>query len=405
MRNMAQTLEFPAQRIQTVSEIAAQAKWAKLTQEFRKWFHEPDIGAFQIALAVAVTHYFKKDQPVWLMILGAPGSGKTTMINMIDALDEARQIDDLTPKTLLSGFNSGNSLLHRIGTEDDRSAILLMPDFSTIVSMRDDSKRELASQFRRVFDGKMNKEVGVGRSLEWEGKITMIVAATPAAERAWSVMRDLGERFMQVRWPRGDGIEQARAATTQIGEEQAIMERLRRMTRDFVDLDSMAKQIARGEICKTLPDVVESGIAPMADMVAHLRGHVHRDRWDKEILEVQEPEGPTRIMKAMSQLARASAAMFRRANVERSDLALAKRLGLDSIPQARRNILSHLLREEKGWATLVRATGLPPTSMTKSCEDMVALGILKVEDKVEKTYSLSEKFAELVAKAAPVLNS
>lgn len=405
---MAEILEFPQKRIKTIAEVKASKLWVELTQLMVHWFSDPDLEAWASVLSIAVSHYFKRDNPIWLMLLGPAGTMKTTLLNMVEALDEAYELDNLTPQTLLSGFQRGNSLLHRIGREGQRDAIMLMPDFSTIISMRDGPRQEIASQFRKLYDGKITRPVGTGITLEWTGKITMIVAATPAAERHWGMMRDLGERFMQIRWARGDGIEQARFAHQQIGHEQDIMEKLRQLTRAFVDAPEMGRLIREGKLCQTPMEVIENGIAPFANAIAILRGHVVREHdWKREIIEVPEPEGPTRIMKAMSQIARAHAAMFKRPEIEGPDLRIARRLGLDTVPPARRLLLYKVLgagADGIGWANLVRATGLPPTSVSRHAEEMEALGILRVEEKVEKTYALAEKFEELLAKAAPMVN-
>ena len=402
-RHLATLVDFPTQRIRvkTSQELQAEARWNELENQLNDWFHEPDTEALRLALAVAVSHYFKSDDPVWLMILGPPGTGKTSVtITALSALEEAQMLDDLTPTTLLSGYKKGNSFLHQIGTPEDRSAIILMPDFGTFTSKRDEIKKEIAGQLRRVYDGEFDRATGAGQKLEWEGKVTLIVAATPAAERSWAVMRDLGERFMQVRWPRGDGVSQALQAHRQIGREKDIKRGVKDLTRKLVDTNTLTPVM-------TPPEVVASGVVNLAEMIALLRGHVVREvGYKRDIVDVPQPEGPTRIMKSLAQVARGHATIFRRQEVTGQDFKIARRLALDSIPPVRKAILDEMIRSgEIGWASLVRATELPPSTISRNCEELEALGVLLVdENKVEKSYRLTDSFAELVTKAAPILN-
>ncbi len=384
-------------------------EWNALVAHVEEHYYKPDIWALRAALSVATAHHFPQDEPIWLMVIGPPGSGKTSVvIGSVLSMPNTYAIDTLTPQTFLSGFTKGGSngncsLLNTIGTEDDRSGIFAMAEFSSFLGLREDNRKEIASQMRRIYDGYLDRPTGVGW-LQWSGKVTFIVAATSGAERVWGQMKDLGERFMSVRWPREDGVEQAKAAQRQIGHKNDIEDR----TKELV------QQITGGVFPRIRPDTLTAeeidhkGIAYLSEVVAISRAKVERDRsWKREIVDDPEPEGPTRIMKALCQVAMGSAAMMRRGRVDETDFRVAKRLAIDSIPPARWRIISALRRNPDalcGFAHLVRITGMPASTLNWAIDDLAALSILEpLDNAVEKTIKLTDNFQQLLRGAQPML--
>jgi hypothetical protein len=381
------------------------AQWNRLRDFAEEWFFEPDMEVVEVAISVAMAHYFKNDKPIWLMILGPPGSGKTSIpLTCLEALPFSYSQDDLSSSTFLSGLAMGEknqfSLLHNIGTPSDRSGILLFPDFTTFMSKRAEEKEQVMGQLRRVYDGEFDRTIGNGR-LSWEGKVTIVAAATPQVESHWSSQRNLGERFMQVRWPRGNGIEQAKKAIKQVEHEVYIRTQLRELTREFIFPDNTAP------LPLAMPLDYESiGAVHLAELVARLRVHVPRERDNRrEIADAPpEAESPTRIIKAMGQLARARATAFHRPTVELSDFAVSRRLALDSIPPLRKKVVDVVAEREIGQTDLLKAVGAPRTTTLRCAEDLEAIGCLEsYEQGIERRWLISGQFRELLDRASPLL--
>ena len=177
--------------------------WDKVETALCTHFHDPDLEAARADYSGAAAHRLS-GSPVWLMDLGTSGNGKTERLKALLGLDGVHLIDSVTKHTFLSGQirrpgdpqTISSSLLHRIGS----NGILIIPDFSTILSLPRDHRGAVAADMRRIYDGQLRKEYGTADSLrerQWEGRITCIIGATPYVDRHYSVLQPLGERFLK----------------------------------------------------------------------------------------------------------------------------------------------------------------------------------------------------------------
>src|SRR5258708_36314886 len=74
-----------------------------LEAEFRQYLHMPDPGALY-ALMGAVAGNMLDGEPVWLMLVGPPGCGKTGLLNSTLKLDRVHEGTDISSKgAFLSG--------------------------------------------------------------------------------------------------------------------------------------------------------------------------------------------------------------------------------------------------------------------------------------------------------------
>jgi hypothetical protein len=356
------------------AEQSAIDRWTSLAAHLNHWFHEPDLEALRVGLAATVAHFCPDDDPVWLMVIGPPSTGKTAiLIEALSIMPHTWPISDLTSKTLLSGKakdeSSGKSmsLLHRIGP----SGILLFKDFTTFLSKRPDERTEVAAQLREIYDGHMNRHTGSsGDPISWKGKVTCIAAATPDAERVWASLRGLGERFITIRWPRGNSRAQAHKAALHLGRHKQINETLHELAKDFLDFPTL--KAATPMDPSASPEIIN-----LAEIAAVLRTHVHRERDGKTISGLPEPEGLGRLMSSLVQLARAHASLFRRLAPSPADIAIPRRVALDTIPPQRRAVYCALPDNDSGLTTveLSELTHIPRSSVYRVIEDLEALQV------------------------------
>lgn len=152
-----------------------------------------DEGALEIVLTTIIGNLLVDRDPIWLMLIAPSSGGKTTLLSPIVDIKSVFFIDDLTEKTLLSGYKVGgkdNSLLRTIG-----SGIMAFSDFTSILSKNPVSRGEILSQLKLVYDRKVTKYTGTGK-VNWDGKIGFIGAATADIYYHLESGRSMGERFI-----------------------------------------------------------------------------------------------------------------------------------------------------------------------------------------------------------------
>lgn len=168
-------------------------KLAQIKQEFNKYFVIKDPWAIEMVLASMLANTVIDRDPVWLMIIGPSSGGKTTLIAPCAGIPRVFFVDDLTEKTLLSGYKIKGkeaSLLKQIG-----SGMLAFSDFTSILAKNPTTRGEILTQLKLVYDGKITKYTGTG-GIPWEGKIGFVGAATPDVYTYLEDSRSMGERFL-----------------------------------------------------------------------------------------------------------------------------------------------------------------------------------------------------------------
>lgn len=379
------------------TQLTQFAPWSSLVDHVRDWFHDPDIGALEISLSAVASHYHEGADPAWLFVIGPSGGDKSSIIvNSCLGMENAHLMGDLTPKTFLSGYTGAPnaSLLHQIG-----SGIMVWKDFTTFISKRLEEQSEIASQLREIYDGYWKKDTGKGNPQEWHGKMTVIAAATPALERHWSSLGDLGERFLTVRLARKDGLKQAEAAQKQAGREVFISKHMR----------ELATAVMRATPPITYPPPVLSPaqryrVSCMAELLAHARGKVPRSA-KGDIIGLAEIENSSRASKELNSLVSGHASLFRRAQIDSElDMWVATRVAKNSIPISRYLVLSSIASQAQpmGTVDLLAKSRLPESTLRYIVSDLEALGLVLSESgAAQNTHRLSDETRSLWDQAFP----
>jgi signal recognition particle subunit SEC65 len=382
----------------TISTAKLQAStWNELCDHLNHWYYQPDLQALAATLTCAVAHAHVQADPLWLFVIGPSRSGKTAInINALSLVTGAYVLSKLTPRTFLSGYHAPRkgghsakqtSLLLRLGA----NPLLLFKDFTSVLSMRDDDRLQIASDLREIYDGLLSKPTGMGDDLVWKGKVTVVAVCTPALDRAWAIQRDLGERFLCVRWHRRDGPEVARRACAQRGHEKEITNVTKQLGSKMVSQAQMAD-----------PPVLsaEQGrqLNHLAEIVALARGRVNREG-GKNVTEPPEPEEASGIAKGLDGFARYHAALFGRTTVTAEDIALAYRVAHDSIPPVRQRALASIPDGASvEFAEIEENTGLPSHGVRRAMEDLDYLGIINTDKRAapsEYHYEFTKSFLQL----------
>jgi hypothetical protein len=353
-----------------------------LRSAFKAYLNLPDAAIVDFVVAVTVANRMGGD-PVWAFVVAPPSSGKTETLQALRRLSEVHPMSSLTATTFLSGAKKTPdgqpaSFLHRLRKEGQ---MLLLKDFGTILSMREDARAEILGQLREIYDGSLVKEFGTGWKISWEGRLAFIAGTTPAIDVHHAVIAVLGERFLYFRAPAANRKEMS-VQSLHVKDSAAMRDELQRAVYVYMrDLDTSA--------VPEMPQAVEDRIVNVADIVTWARSAVHRDRFTRDIEVAPEPEGPSRFAKQLASLWRALTVMG-----HEDPLKFVCRVALDSMPPARSAALTKLARAGVVSTTdLRKVTRLSQTASRRVLEDLEALELVEIVEHggagVATTWSLT----------------
>jgi len=358
----------------------------KLREAFRRHFYLPDTAAVDFSVAVVIANRLPGD-PVWGMVVGAAGGGKTEAVESVGGLPEVHRLSSLTSKTFLSGKGPASSLLHRMDAAG--KTLMLLKDFGTILSMRSEERSEILAALREIYDGSYSRETGNGAPLFWSGRRGFLAGTTPAIDAHHAVVGILGERWVYLRLPKVDQTQLSVAAFRENRETEMRAE-LKASVVEFVEGRNLSPPD---------PEPVEEAITAMAIRTAWIRSPVPRDMYTREITGHPSPEEPTRITKQLRQLWKAAVVIG-----HEDPLAFVGRVARDSTrPPERRDVLNHLATVGFVSTTEIRERlHLPSSTVTRLLEDLDALGLIEVVGKKEtggrpvNIWALTEPARELL---------
>ena len=301
---------------------------------------EPAEDAFiRAVLAAGVSKALTEEEPLWLMLVGAPSSGKSEAIHLLDALADLR-VDELTRAGLLSwGVGGKKAKPSGILTRIPPHALLTVTDFSTVITASDrEGRARMFGMLRVVYDGHVYRGIGGepsgdGAELEWSGHLTLVAAATPAIDSHTSFEGALGERWLTLRLPESDAARAVARARYVVARRELPTHR-----KEAAALATQLVSDARRRIPEQLnPDLVER-LVNLAVFVSHARTGVQHEGTGKYrvILGVPTPEEPTRLVGQLTRFARCTIAL---GHTEGQALELAVTIAMDSVPLARMRVL------------------------------------------------------------------
>jgi hypothetical protein len=321
--------------------------------------------------------------PVWLGIVAPPSSAKTELLNSIAGLPFVVSVSTLTLASLLSGTprrqrtpGATGGLLRQVSNP----GLLCLKDFTSTLTMRPDSKSEVLSAMREIFDGKWTRFVGTdgGKPLHWVGKLGLVFGCTGAIDTQHSVADALGNRYLLSRLEPGG--KQLRWALRHVGGKTAAM---RRELAEAVNALFAAPRADPQELSES--EIVR--FERVTDLVVRLRGAVERDRYRRELDYVYGAEGPARFGLSLERLLAGLDAL----GVERKvALEVVISVALDSTPPLRRNIYRYLCQPlnpleppPPGAAALATRTtkevagamGLPSITVRRGLEELASYGL------------------------------
>ena len=370
---MPQQTDSPLQRLDAVC-----TKW--LGSHF-------DHHVMHAVIACAAVNYLDGD-PVWLMVVGAPGSGKTEVITALRDVPGCQIISSIASEgALLSGTAKKERASTATGgvLKGFTRGLLVPKDFTTILSMDRNVRSAVLAALREIYDGRWQRLLGSdgGQVLTWEGRLIIIAACTTAWDQAHAVIGSLGDRFVLIRVDSADPDRRSGSghqAVRNIGHEAEMRAELSAAVRQVIDAipPEARPELSSDEIVLLLD---------LADLVTIARTAIITDQRG-EPLDAHAPESPNRFGKELCQLVRGALAI----GLHREEaMAVAVRCARDSIPPMRLACLGALLSEgNRSVGELYHVLQKPRTTVDRTLQALHMIGLVSADTTTSPWhYSLS----------------
>ena len=176
---------------------------ANILAAMRAYLALDEIDHVLFTLAVAVASYLDGD-PLWGMLVGAPSSGKTEALRMLDDIAD-EHLGEITVAGLLSWSKGRKPEKRGLLARRPGRVFATIGDLSTMLAMSDRGSRDmLYSLLRRAYDGSVHRDIDGPEQLRWEGRLTLLAACTPSVDVYASHSDALGPRWLYLRLPSTD---------------------------------------------------------------------------------------------------------------------------------------------------------------------------------------------------------
>lgn len=346
---------------------------------FRRWMGETyDLDVIDAACAAAAVEHLDGD-PLWLLVVGGPGSAKTETIQalagagglVISTIASEGALISASPKKSRAKDATGG-LLMKIGD----SGVLVIKDVTTILSADRNLRGTVLAALREVYDGRWIRNVGTdgGATLTWEGRIIVVGAVTTAWDAAHAVVAAMGDRFVLIRINSNNGrMKAGMQAMRNTGSEVEMRGEMAAV------VGALIENVNTDDV--EISDDERERLLRAANIVTMARTPVERD-YQGNVTYAHAPEAATRFGKQLIQLVRGGMAV---GMAREAALKLAIRCARDSIPPMRLEVLLDVIKHPYATPNEVRKRiSRPWTSTKRELEGLHILGVLDCDEETEE---------------------
>lgn len=308
------------------------------------------------AVLVAVCDRKVKGEPIWLYGIAESGGTKSAMSSILDNTsdDLVYGLDSLTEHTLVSGHIRFNlktkkhepvkGLLPQIDGK-----VLVIKDFTWILSLHPNRRKEIFGQLRTIYDGYVN--VGYGTTnqrltVNLKSGIGLIAFTTPMIDDYAVLEAILGSRFLRIRHKtEGFQKEMEKKAMENFGFEREIYKCLGWLVYEYIRRIDWSKDF---RVDDYIDDYWKERIRQLAEYVAFMRSQA-RGQWFNGQLQavVSEPtrEVGTRLIKQFLKFGLILTVLRKKQKFGKEEWKTLLRVAEDTImPYTRSRILKLILK-------------------------------------------------------------
>ncbi len=354
-------------------------KWLSLTQEER--------DVIDVVIATALDRKISGD-PIWLFVVGPSGCGKTEIIqslktnaSMIYTLDTLTAYSFISGKIFTKKDSKGKVIETFVGghLKNMDGKVLVIKDFTTILSMPDKMRYEIYGQLRSIYDGTYEKAFGnLLEPIRVNSTIGIIAGVTPVIDRHLKLVSTLGQRFINVRM-HPDKISATEKSMRNLGHEKKMREEIHETV--FAYLTSITNPIAM----PTFTTAQKERILDLGQYVAPMRTWVHGKidyKGNVTEMDAEEPELPTRLVKQLTKLLAGIAIVRGHKTIQEEDMKTLIRVACDCPPVRRQKVAKTIYEITKTKSTAFLHEVCDMAKMHRNTtliviEKMVAINILE----------------------------
>jgi hypothetical protein len=375
---------------------------------FRRWLYLSNTVGIEAMLATLVSQQIE-GPPVWMFLVAPPGGAKTETLVAATGLQHVYLTSSLTPHSLISGANfKGDQDPSLIPALNGR--VMIIKDFTSILSMRDAEKDEIFGILRDAYDGRCGKTFGTGVRREYESRFTILAGVTPRIYDLTQHHHSLGERFLKC--TTGDNLvheseeEIILKAIDNIERDTAMKWELQDVVTAFITKHGLDRPVAPGAL-PGLPVELKTKLVHLGMFGARLRGTVSRDQYRADLMTSRpSAEIGTRLGVQLAKFARSLALVHGRTQVTEHEYQLVKKVMLDTVNQRTEDMVRWLLRkcptidDTLSAPELAGITRYPVATVQRLLQDLDMLDVVvKTGTTYKYRWSLSRYIRDAIAKA------
>jgi hypothetical protein len=214
---------------------------AQVEGTLARWIRDDDPIPTRAVLAAYVANRWLDGDPVWLLLVGGSGVGKTERIAPLEVMPDVILGSSISgPAALLSGTGKKERAKDATGGVlrklPNGNGLLLLKDFTSIIDMQREARAEVLAALREIYDGRWDRSIGAegGRTLSWSGHLGLIAGCTTAIDSAHGVVSVMGTRFLYIRLQASDEMI-AGAAFDHVGDESPMRAALRAAVKGLLE--------------------------------------------------------------------------------------------------------------------------------------------------------------------------
>lgn len=377
---------------------------AALVSTFEQWLHmSHGDDPLAVVFGTMFANQFEGD-PIWMLMVAPPGGSKSEYLMALGQSEMCHQVSSITPHALVSGMNFAGqgdpSLMPKLDGK-----VLIVKDFTVTLAQHPSVRDEIFGQLRDAYDGHYEKAFGNGVFRCYDSKFGILAGVTPSIDEYSSLHQGLGERFLKYRMETHIG---------PVDEEARILRAMRNNNREHgmrkalqaaavAYMDGVRRNFKKAP---RLTPATEAQIVKLAMVTARLRGIVHRDLRERDVVTSKASyEVGTRLAKQLSKLAQGMAVYYGTKTVDARSVRLTIQVALGSIPDKIEEIIRVLFRNREramGSKDITEcADRLTFPTVFRCLEDLRLLGLIqKVStSKSKHLWKLEENMESLCAQS------